>query len=142
MGEENLKEKHTCDINNNNNNNNNINNNSNINNINNHHHQLTETRIPNSPLFISNPSYSSSAPVPSFITPLTKAYQLSTVLIASLGGFSCVFFRYGDLVKNSTGTDVEIGCENYVCQNIILNLSTGIMYICIYLCKYVILSIN
>eukprot|EP01035_Chromulina_nebulosa_P019647 gene19647-25559_t len=66
-------------------------------------------------------------PSPSALTkPLIIAYILSAILIAILGGGGFLIYREADVVKNSFG-DPEPGCSDKVCQNVILNLSPGIL---------------
>lgn len=59
-----------------------------------------------------------------FINSLAVAYFLSTLLIIILGAFAFLYFRTEPFVKTIDG-NIESGCEEHVCQNIILNLRKG-----------------
>jgi amino acid permease len=59
------------------------------------------------------------------VTPIAWSYGLSVVLIAILGAAGFVMYRNVDDVRNRDG-EILAGCEDHVCQNVLLNLSPGL----------------
>ena len=59
-----------------------------------------------------------------FTRPLAISYIISTVFIGTLGVFGYLFFSMAPYPLNVDG-DVVPGCEEHVCQNIIINLTPG-----------------
>ncbi len=59
-----------------------------------------------------------------FSRSLALSYFISTLCIGLLGIMAFYFFRSSKYVLSVTGT-IEPGCEDRVCQNVILNLSDG-----------------
>jgi len=60
----------------------------------------------------------------SFTKPLAISYFVSTSLIGTLGAFGYLFFSMVPFPLTVNNTIVP-GCEEHVCQNIIINLSPG-----------------
>lgn len=60
----------------------------------------------------------------SFTKPLAIAYIISTTCIAILGAFGYLFFSTAPFPLTLDGKIVP-GCENHVCQNVIINLGPG-----------------
>lgn len=71
-----------------------------------------------------NTNINSKASFTIFVRSLAVSYIISTVLIGTLGVIAYLLFRSSPIVTTVTG-GVEPGCEDHVCQNIILNLSQG-----------------
>ena len=62
----------------------------------------------------------------SMLTPLAISYAISSILIIIIGISGLYFFGAVEYVRDDKG-DIMPGCENKVCQNIILNLHNGIL---------------
>jgi len=56
--------------------------------------------------------------------PLLMSYVISSLVVIFFGIAGVVYFGDVELVRDSQG-DVAPGCEDHVCQNVILNLSAG-----------------
>ena len=77
----------------------------------------------------------------SIVKPLSLSYALSALLIIFFGCTSMLYFGSAEYVRNESG-DIEPGCEDRVCQNIVLNLSDGVVknVVGVSLCVAIILS--
>jgi amino acid permease len=58
--------------------------------------------------------------------PLAVAYLLTCLLVISHGTSGYIFYRTAEIVSDSYGKP-QPGCEERVCQNIVLNLSDGLV---------------
>lgn len=56
--------------------------------------------------------------------PLLMSYIISCIVVILFGIAGVIYFGDVDLVRDSQG-EVAPGCEDHVCQNVILNLSAG-----------------
>mmetsp|Transcript_4289 Transcript_4289/g.5903 ORF Transcript_4289/g.5903 Transcript_4289/m.5903 type:complete len:618 (-) Transcript_4289:136-1989(-) len=59
-----------------------------------------------------------------FASSLAVSYLLTVIVISLVGSAGFYLFRFADPVKDSNG-ELLNGCEDSVCQNIVLNLSPG-----------------
>jgi len=62
----------------------------------------------------------------SMLTPLAVSYAISSLLIIIVGIAGLYLFGAVEYVRDSNG-NIMPGCENKVCQNIILNLDNGLL---------------
>ena len=65
-------------------------------------------------------------PDASMLMPLAISYAISSLLIVIIGTAGIYFFGAVDFVRDENG-NVMPGCEDRVCQNIILNLDNGVL---------------
>lgn len=77
----------------------------------------------------------------SIVKPLSLSYALSALFIIFFGCTSVLYFGSAEYVRNERG-NIEPGCEDRVCQNIVLNLSEGMVknVVGVSLCVAIILS--
>jgi len=73
--------------------------------------------------------------------PLAIAYILSSILISLTGAAGFILYQNAPYVMDDRG-DIEAGCEDHVCQNIILNIHKGPLrtVVGLALCTAIILS--
>lgn len=64
------------------------------------------------------------APLPTLEYDLAIAFAISTVGVVGLGVSGSIFYGGGDYVRDENGQVVE-GCDDGVCQNVVLNLPPG-----------------
>lgn len=86
------------------------------------YHPLTTVSGNNQPPYIA--ALSENGISNTFMRSLGLSYIISTSLIVLLGGYAYYFYRYADYVYDING-NLESGCDDVVCQNVILNLSSG-----------------